>query len=116
MAKHLSIKLLRLIRERSYAAGELPALEKAVAEGTAALRLARELRRSGLRIELGDGSFRVRKSMELADKLARQIVLLGEDELASDLLTVKDFSTGVQTKIPRADLAAHLLAARSATI
>lgn len=42
MAKHLSIKLLRLIRERSYAAGELPALEKAVAEGTAALRLARK--------------------------------------------------------------------------
>ena len=86
------------------------------AQNAAALRLARELRRSGLRIELGDGSFRVRKSMELADKLARQIVLLGEDELASDLLTVKDFSTGVQTKIPRADLAAHLLAARSATI
>ncbi len=85
------------------------------AQNAAALRLARELRRSGLRIELGDGSFRVRKSMELADKLAWQIVLLGEDELASDLLTVKDFSTGVQTKISRADLAAHLLAARKRT-
>ncbi len=47
---------------------------------SAALALARELRRAGLRIELGDGSFRLKKSFEAADKTARRIVILGEDE------------------------------------
>ncbi len=82
-------------------------------QNPAALALARELRRAGLRIELGDGSFRVRKSMEIADKQSDHIVLLGEDELATGVLTVKNFSTGMQTKVPRAELAAYLLAARS---
>ncbi len=74
----------------------------------AALALARELRRGGLRVELGDGSFRLKKSFEAADKLARRIVILGEDELQSGILTVKDFSTGVQTKVARAELARFL--------
>ena len=78
------------------------------AQNAAALELARELRRGGLRIELGDGSFRLKKSFEAADRVARRIVLLGEDEVASGILTVKDFATGVQTKVARADLAAHL--------
>jgi histidyl-tRNA synthetase len=74
----------------------------------AALVLARELRRAGLSIELGDGSFRLKKSFEAADKTARRIVILGEDELQSGILTVKDFATGMQTKVPRAELAAFL--------
>jgi len=74
----------------------------------AALSLARELRHKGLWIELGDGSFRLKKSFEAADKTARQIVILGEDELQSGILTVKNFSTGVQTKVPRAELAVFL--------
>jgi histidyl-tRNA synthetase len=74
----------------------------------AALVLARELRRAGLRVELGEGSFRLKKSFEAADKVARAIVILGEDELQSGILTVKTFSTGVQTKVPRAELAAFL--------
>jgi histidyl-tRNA synthetase len=74
----------------------------------AALNLARELRHTGLYVELGDGSFRLKKSFEAADKVARSIVILGEDELQSGILTVKDFSTGIQTKVPRTELAAHL--------
>ncbi len=75
---------------------------------SAALTLARELRRAGLSIELGDGSFRLKKSFEIADKTARRIVILGEDELQSGILTVKDFASGSQSKIPRAELAAFL--------
>jgi histidyl-tRNA synthetase len=75
---------------------------------TAALVLARELRHKGLWIELGDGSFRLKKSFEAADKTARRIVILGENELQSGILTVKTFSTGIQTKVPRAELAAFL--------
>ncbi len=83
------------------------------AQNPVALTLARELRRQGLSIELGDGSFRLKKSFEAADKVARAIILLGEDEAQSGILTVKQFSSGVQTKVARADLAAHLTASRS---
>ncbi|MGC1360274.1 MAG: His/Gly/Thr/Pro-type tRNA ligase C-terminal domain-containing protein, partial [Silvibacterium sp.] len=65
----------------------------------------RELRRAGLRIELGDGSFRLKKSFETGNKLARKIILLGEDEQRSGILTVKDFASGEQTKVPREQLA-----------
>jgi histidyl-tRNA synthetase len=82
--------------------------EQLKAMNAAALALARELRRDGLAVELGEGSFRLRKSFEAAEKTARRIVILGEDELASGILTVKDFSSGTQTKVPRAELAAHL--------
>ena len=74
----------------------------------AALELARELRRAGLRVELGDGSFRLKKSFEIGNKLARKIVLLGEDEVKSGILTVKDFVSGEQTKVTRAELAQTL--------
>jgi histidyl-tRNA synthetase len=74
----------------------------------AALVLARELRHQGLWIELGEGAFRLKKSFEAADKTAHAIVILGEDELQSGILTVKTFATGIQTKVPRAELAIFL--------
>ena len=75
-----------------------------VERNPAALLLARELRRSGLTIEVGDGSFKLRKSFDIADKLARHIILLGEDEIASGMLTVKTFATGEQVTMTRADM------------
>jgi histidyl-tRNA synthetase len=74
----------------------------------AALTLARELRRAGLSVEVGDGTFRLKKSFEAADRIARHIILLGEDELATNILTFKTFATGEQTKVPRAELAARI--------
>ena len=74
----------------------------------AALALARELRAGGLRAELGDGSFRLKKSFEAANKVARAIVILGEDEVASGILTVKHFATGEQFKVPRGQLGQKL--------
>ena len=76
----------------------------------AALVLARELRAGGLRIELGDGSFRLKKSFEAANKVANAIVILGEDEAASGILTVKHFATGEQFKVPRGELGQKLAA------
>ena len=75
-----------------------------IQQNAAALALARDLRRAGLTVEVGDGSFRLKKSFDLADKAARKVVLLGEDEAQSGILTVKDFSTGEQTKVPRTEL------------
>jgi histidyl-tRNA synthetase len=79
-----------------------------VERNAAALALAHELRRAGLSVEVGDGTFRLKKSFEAAHKTARNIVILGEDEMATGLLTVKKFATGEQIKVSRADLAAYL--------
>ncbi|WP_263366746.1 histidine--tRNA ligase [Edaphobacter bradus] len=79
-----------------------------VERNAAALELARELRRAGLAVEVGDGSFRLKKSFDAADKVARKIVILGEDEVASGIATVKDFASGEQTKVARAKLAVLL--------
>jgi histidyl-tRNA synthetase len=78
------------------------------AQNPAALALARELRTAGLTVEVGDGTFKLRKSFDIADTLARHIILLGEDEAASNILTVKTFATGQQIKLPRAELSKHL--------
>ena len=42
-----------------------------VERNAAALALARELRQAGLSVEVGDGSFKLRKSFDVADKVAR---------------------------------------------
>ncbi len=79
-----------------------------IAQNSAALELARELRAAGLSVEVGDGSFRLRRSFEAADRLAHRMVLVGEDEIASGMLTVKHFARAEQIKVPRGQLAAAL--------
>jgi len=81
-----------------------------VERNAAALALAKELRRAGLSVEVGDGGFRLKKSFEAADKVARRIVILGEDEVASEVYTVKEFATATQTKVPKAELVEALQA------
>jgi histidyl-tRNA synthetase len=81
-----------------------------VERNPAALALARELRRAGLSVEVGDGSFKLKKNFEAADRVARHIVLLGEDEVATGILTVKTFATGKQVKVERKGLTEHLRA------
>ena len=78
------------------------------AQNAAALLLAKELRAAGLTVEVGDGEFRLRKSFEAADKLAHRMVIVGEDEVASGIFTVKYFEAGEQFKVPRAELAQSL--------
>ncbi len=79
-----------------------------VGQNAAALELARELRATGLTIELGEGAFRLRRSFETADKLAQRMVIVGEDELKSGVYPVKYFARGEQAQVPRAELAAAL--------
>ena len=106
----LVLTLLAALDQKSAVAQKAEAFIAPLGEGlnASALVLARELRHQGLWIELGEGSFRLKKSFEAADKTARHIVILGEDELKSGILTVKNFSTGIQTKVPRAELAVFL--------
>jgi histidyl-tRNA synthetase len=79
-----------------------------IGQNAAALQLAKELRAAGLTVEVGDGTFRLRKSFEAADKLAHRMVIVGEDEVASGIFTIKYFEAGEQTKVPRSELVAAL--------
>ncbi len=74
------------------------------AQNAAALALARDLRRAGLSVEVGDGTFKLRKSFDSADKLAHHIILLGEDEAVTATYTVKRFSDAHQTKLSLSEL------------
>jgi histidyl-tRNA synthetase len=70
-----------------------------------AARLARELRRHDLVVDLGDESFRLKKSFEAADKMAaRYILIVGENEVKADAFALKHLASGEQVTVPRADL------------
>ena len=74
-----------------------------------AARLAGELRRHDLVIELGDETFKLKKSFEAAAKLgARNVLILGENEAKSQIFAVKNQQTGEQKSVPRAELVEHL--------
>jgi histidyl-tRNA synthetase len=77
--------------------------------GETALRhagaLAQQLRRDGRTIEVGTDA-RLKKSMELANKLnARQVLIIGDDEIASGTYTLKNMATGEQKQVTRTELA-----------
>ena len=73
--------------------------------------LARELRRHDLVVELGDETFRLKKSFETADKLGvRFALIVGENEVKAGSFALKNLKTGEQVSVPRADLAARIQA------
>jgi histidyl-tRNA synthetase len=77
-----------------------------------ALRLARELRREGLTVELGDRSFRLKKMFEIASKVgAKYILIVGENEVKADAFAVKNLATGEQVSVARGELALRILGA-----
>jgi histidyl-tRNA synthetase len=78
--------------------------------------LAVDLRREGLIIEVGDESFRMKKSLETADKLgARLVVILGENEVQSQQFTLRNLQTREQVAVGRMELAARIRAATFTT-
>src|SRR5436305_1337578 len=67
-----------------------------------AARLARELRRHDIVVELGDESFRLKKSLETASKLgAKYALIAGENELSTGVFALKNLGTGQQKQIAR---------------
>jgi histidyl-tRNA synthetase len=74
-----------------------------------AARLAHELRSNDLVVELGDESFRLKKSLETASKLgAKYALIAGENELSSGVFALKDLAAGEQVSVPRAELARRI--------
>ncbi len=76
-----------------------------------AARLARELRRHDLVVDLGDESFRLKKSFEAATRAgAKYILIVGENEVKADAFAVKNLATGEQVSVARTELAQRIQA------
>jgi histidyl-tRNA synthetase len=74
-----------------------------------AARLARELRRHDIVVELGDESFRLKKSIETANRVGVKFALIvGENEVKADAFALKNLETGEQVSVPRAELAQRI--------
>jgi len=70
-----------------------------------AIRLARELRRRDIIVELGDESFRLKKSLETASKLGAKYALIsGENEVSTGVFALKNLATGEQKTMARDQL------------
>jgi histidyl-tRNA synthetase len=93
-------RLALLMTDPAAAARPVAVIPVGAAGETAALKLARELRRDGFAVELGY-SGNVAKRMKRANKIgARAAVILGEDELARNAATLRDLDTGEQIEVP----------------
>jgi histidyl-tRNA synthetase len=66
--------------------------------------LARELRRSGVSVEVTAGA-KLKRAMELANKTgARFALILGDDEIAAGQYSLKDMQSGEQQRVTREEL------------
>jgi histidyl-tRNA synthetase len=75
----------------------------------AAVAIARKLRSAGLSVEVPAEEMRFKKSLGLADKLAaRYALILGEDEVATKLFTLKNLADGQQQKMHEDELLEYL--------
>ncbi len=82
---------------------------------SAAIGLARRLRDAGFVVELPAVEMKFGKSLSLADRLnARHAVIVGDDELAAGVVTVKRLSDGTQQKLGEQELFSYLRTAQSA--
>jgi histidyl-tRNA synthetase len=74
-----------------------------------AAKLARQLRSQDFIVELGDDSFRLKKSFDAAAKLsARYVLILGENEVKTGRFTLKNQVTGEQVSVTLEELVALL--------
>ena len=104
-------RLLLLMDACGFDFGEAPAPQLFLAwigdeARTYAVRLLHELRSKGIRAETDTRERNLKGQMKYANKLgAAFTAVIGEDEVASGEITLKNMSTSEQTKVRREDLA-----------
>ena len=77
---------------------------------TSAISLAETLRQQGVRVQLYAEKKKFKQKMSYADKLGvPYAILLGEDEIAQGVCTVKDMRTGNQVSVSATEAAALIL-------
>ena len=78
------------------------------------LRLAEELRRAGIAAVAELSGRSMKSALKQADRRGSAwVLLLGEDELNAGTVTIKNFATGDQSEVPRAEVARHLATGHS---
>jgi histidyl-tRNA synthetase len=81
-----------------------------------AIQIARKLREAGLAVELPAEELKFKKALGLADKLgARYALILGEDEVAAGVFTLKNLKDAQQRKLSENDLLEYLESERRGT-
>ena len=81
----------------------------------AAVSLAETLRSQGIRVQFYGEQKKFKQKMSYADRLGvPYVVLLGEDEIAEGVCSVKDMRSGQQVKVAPQEAAAHILAGLAA--
>jgi len=81
---------------------------------SSALTIAQQLRSSGLRVEISFGDRALKGSMKAADKSgAAYVIVLGESEISSGTVELKEMSTGKTSSVTLASLQKHLLSVSS---
>ncbi len=68
---------------------------------TEALKLTSELRNKNYSVDFDYSSRKFAKQLEKASKVAKNAIILGEDEIKENYLTIKDLSTSEQKKVNR---------------
>ena len=80
-------------------------------EAVYCLKALRDLRKAGINSELYPDAVKMKKQMNYANKKGiPYVVLVGEDEMNSGLLTVKNMSDGTQYNVSVVDLIKQLKA------
>ena len=76
-----------------------------------AISVATALRREGIRTQIYGEKKKFKQRMSYADKLkVPYAILIGEDEEAAGVVSVKDMASGEQLKLSPSDAAAHIAA------
>jgi histidyl-tRNA synthetase len=105
-------RVAMMLREPPPGPRQIAVIPVGEAASTPALKLTEELRRAGYAVDLGF-SGNIRKRMARADKIkAVAAVIIGDDELAKGVATLRDLQSGTQEQVPLAQLPDRLAAFR----
>ena len=74
----------------------------------AALKLAEELRQKGITVEFDLANKKFVKQLEKAAKVAKYALILGEDEISTKQITVKNLETSEQVTVARSEILNYL--------
>ncbi len=74
----------------------------------AALKLAEELRQKGITVEFDLANKKFVKQLEKAAKVAKYALILGEDEISTKQITVKNLETSEQVTVARSEILDYL--------
>ena len=69
-----------------------------------AFKLAQELREKGLRVEFDLSNKKFTKQLEKASKVAKYAIILGEDEIKADKVSIKNMTNSTQIMVNRIDV------------